>query len=45
MLDRYARIELGPEPAVRQRQAFVTLSFVSLPLVLRSRADAAGGDG
>jgi cytochrome P450 len=45
MLDRYARIELGPEPAVRQRQAFVTLGFVSLPLVRRSRAETAGADG
>jgi cytochrome P450 len=45
MLDRYARLELGPEPAVRQRQAFMALSFVSRPLVLRSRADAAGGHG
>jgi cytochrome P450 len=41
MLDRYARLELGPEPAVRQRQAFLTLSYVSLPLVLRSRAGGA----
>ena len=45
MLDRYARIELGPEPAVRQRQAFLALSFVSLPLVLGSRAAAADGEG
>jgi cytochrome P450 len=34
MLDRYARIELGAEPAVRQRVAFATLNFVSLPLVI-----------
>lgn len=37
MLDRYARIELGAEPAVRQRAAFATLNFVSLPLVLHER--------
>ncbi|HWU86509.1 MAG TPA: cytochrome P450 [Kofleriaceae bacterium] len=42
MLDRYARLELGAEPAVRQRHAFATLSFVSLPLVLGSRLDAGG---
>jgi cytochrome P450 len=41
MLDRYAHLELGPEPAVRQRAAFLSLSFVSLPLILRSRAAAA----
>ena len=34
LLDRYARIELGAAPAVRQRVAFSTLNFVSLPLVL-----------
>lgn len=34
VLDRYARIELGAEPAVRQRVAFSTLNFTSLPLVL-----------
>jgi hypothetical protein len=45
MLDRYARIEPGPAPAVRQRQAYLALSFVSLPLVLRSGAAAADGDG
>jgi len=45
MLDRYARIELGAEPAVRQRQAFVSLNFVSLPLVLRSRGGGGGGGG
>jgi cytochrome P450 len=38
MLDRYARVELGAEPPARQRHALATLSFVSLPLVLRSRA-------
>ena len=44
MLDRYARVDLGAEPAVRQRIAFATLNFVSLPLVLRPRAgDAAAG--
>jgi hypothetical protein len=37
MLDRYARVELGAEPPARQRQALATPSFVSLPLVLRSR--------
>ncbi|WP_437278197.1 cytochrome P450 [Sorangium sp. So ce375] len=37
MLDRYARVELGAEPAVRQRVAFATLNFVSLPLVLYKR--------
>jgi cytochrome P450 len=37
MLDRYARIEPGPEPGVRQRQAFATLNFVSLSLVLHER--------
>jgi cytochrome P450 len=37
MLDRYARIELGAEPAVRQRVAFATLNFVSLPIVLHKR--------
>ena len=37
LLDRYARIELGAEPAVRQRVAFATLNFVSLPLVLHER--------
>jgi cytochrome P450 len=37
MLDRYARVELGAEPAVRQRVAFATLNFVSLPLVLCKR--------
>ena len=42
MLDRYAHLELGAEPGVRQRQAFATLNFVSLPLVLRSRLDAGG---
>jgi cytochrome P450 len=43
MLDRYARIELGAEPAVRQRVAFATLNFVSLPLVLyRTRGWARG---
>ncbi len=35
MLDRYARVELGAEPAVRQRHALATLNFVSLPLDLR----------
>jgi cytochrome P450 len=38
LLDRYARLEPGPEPAVRQRQAFMPLCFVSLPLVLSPRA-------
>jgi hypothetical protein len=36
MLDRYARIELAPEPPVRQRVAFATLNFVTLPLVLHA---------
>jgi cytochrome P450 len=44
LLDRYARLELGAEPAMRQRQAFLSLSYVSLPLVLHARAGATGGE-
>ncbi|HWO18469.1 MAG TPA: cytochrome P450 [Kofleriaceae bacterium] len=42
MLDRYAHIEVGPEPPVRQRQAFLSLSFVSLPLALSCQGRSRG---